>query len=444
MLLNISVFDCSIACGFAGALFVYTHRKFVTFIRSQKRLKAFLQKNRFIFPASVMCLISTVNYPAGLGQFNAGRLTNSEALNELFTNVTWSDASAYLNVNEKEILMRWAGPTNNVFLTLICFIVIRFIGAAMATALPVPSGVFMPVFTIGAAFGRLMGECIAVWFPRGIGGQTIVPGGYAIVGAAALSGSVTHTISTAVIVFELTGQMAHILPCVISVMIANAVAASLQPSFYDMIIQIKRLPYLPETLLNTKLFINKVSQQDSEVSQQDSEVSQQDSKVSQQDSEVSQQDSEVRQQDSKVSQQDSEVSQQDSEVSQQDSEVSQQDSEVSQQDSKVSQQASEVRQQDSKVSQQASEVSQQDSEVSQQDSEVSQQDSEVSQQDSEVSQQDSEVSQQDSKVSQQASEVRQQDSKVSQQASEVSQQDSEVSQQDSEVSQQAVSTKSSS
>ena len=69
---------------------------------------------------------------------------------------------------------------------------------------------------VGAAFGRLMGECMAVWFPRGIGGETIVPGGYAIVGAAALSGSVTHTISTAVIVFELTGQIAHILPCVVS------------------------------------------------------------------------------------------------------------------------------------------------------------------------------------------------------------------------------------
>ena len=53
------------------------------------------------------------------------QLTNSEALDELFTNVTWSDATAYLNVDEKEVLIRWAGPTNNVFLTLICFIVTR-------------------------------------------------------------------------------------------------------------------------------------------------------------------------------------------------------------------------------------------------------------------------------------------------------------------------------
>ncbi len=59
---------------------------------------------------------------------------------------------------------------------------------------------------------------MAVWFPHGIGGRSIVPGGYAIVGAAALSGSVTHTVSTSVIVFELTGHMAHVLPCVVSIL----------------------------------------------------------------------------------------------------------------------------------------------------------------------------------------------------------------------------------
>ena len=39
------------------------------------------------------------------------------------------------------------------------------------------NGVFL-----GAAFGRLLGEAMAAWFPNGIGGGKIVPGGYAIVG----------------------------------------------------------------------------------------------------------------------------------------------------------------------------------------------------------------------------------------------------------------------
>ena len=66
------------------------------------------------------------------------------------------------------------------------------------------------------------------------------------VGAAAMAGAVTHTISTSVIVFELTGQITHILPVMIAVLIANAIASLLQPSFYDSIILIKELPYLPD------------------------------------------------------------------------------------------------------------------------------------------------------------------------------------------------------
>ncbi|GBM33278.1 Chloride channel protein 2 [Araneus ventricosus] len=81
--------------------------------------------------------------------------------------------------------------------------------------------------------------------PFGSSVNKIIPGGYAVVGAAALSGSVTHTISTSVIVFELTGQMSHILPVILAVLIANGISQALQPSIYDSIIQIKKLPYLP-------------------------------------------------------------------------------------------------------------------------------------------------------------------------------------------------------
>ena len=145
-----------------------------------------------------------------------------------------------------------------------------------------------------------MGESMAVWFPDGIYGSLVVPGGYAIVGAAALSGSVTHTVSTSVIVFELTGQMSHVLPCIvgwallfnrinyhnlisfkysfqsslpvlvynssfqchisraslqIAVLISNAVAFHLQPSFYDMIIVLKGLPYITDNMAAESLLV---------------------------------------------------------------------------------------------------------------------------------------------------------------------------------------------
>ncbi|KAF3827374.1 hypothetical protein GH733_002860 [Mirounga leonina] len=229
-----------IASGFGGALFVYLNRKIVQVMRKQKTINRFLMKKRLLFPALVTLLISTLTFPPGFGQFMAGQ---KETLVTLFDNRTWVRQGLVEDLEPPGTSQAWSPPRANVFLTL-------FWMSALATTIPVPCGAFMPVFVIGAAFGRLVGESMAAWFPDGIHTDSstyrIVPGGYAVVGAAALAGAVTHTVSTAVIVFELTGQIAHILPVMIAVILANAVAQSLQPSLYDSIIRIKKLPYLPE------------------------------------------------------------------------------------------------------------------------------------------------------------------------------------------------------
>ncbi|XP_059931529.1 chloride channel protein 2b isoform X2 [Gadus macrocephalus] len=239
-----------IASGFGGALFVYLNRLIVQFIRKQKAINKFLMKKRLLYPALVTLLVSTLTFPPGFGQFMAGKLTQKEALVTLLDNRTWAKQGIAEDFDYLGHLQAWQHPQVNVFVTLVLFIVMKFWMSALATTIPVPCGAFMPVFVIGAAFGRLVGESMAAWFPDGIHTDgviyPIVPGGYAVVGAAALSGAVTHTVSTAVIVFELTGQISHILPVMIAVILANAVAQSLQPSLYDSIIRIKKLPYLPE------------------------------------------------------------------------------------------------------------------------------------------------------------------------------------------------------
>ncbi|NXL58838.1 CLCN2 protein, partial [Chordeiles acutipennis] len=239
-----------IASGFGGALFVYLNRKIVQFMRRQKTINRFLMKKRLLFPALVTLLISTLTFPPGFGQFMAGQLTQKDTLVTLFDNQTWAKHGLNNEFEYLGILEAWHHPRSNIFVTLVVFILMKFWMSALATTIPVPCGAFMPVFVIGAAFGRLVGESMAAWFPDGIHTDSntyrIVPGGYAVVGAAALSGAVTHTVSTAVIVFELTGQISHILPVMIAVILANAVAQSLQPSLYDSIIRIKKLPYLPE------------------------------------------------------------------------------------------------------------------------------------------------------------------------------------------------------
>ncbi|XP_077078728.1 chloride channel protein 2a isoform X3 [Siphateles boraxobius] len=257
-----------IASGFGGALFVYLNRIIVESMRKQKTINKFLLKKRLVYPAVVTLLISTLTFPPGFGQFMAGQLTQHESLVALFDNLTWykqgvAEEFAY----SSHVPQAWKHPQVNVFITLLLFIVMKFWMSAVATTMPVPCGAFMPVFLIAcvcklvkslesmcvaswAAFGRLVGESMAAVFPEGIHADNtvypIVPGGYAVVGAAALSGAVTHTVSTAVIVFELTGQISHILPVMIAVILANAVAQSLQPSLYDSIIRIQKLPYLPE------------------------------------------------------------------------------------------------------------------------------------------------------------------------------------------------------
>ncbi|XP_069038884.1 chloride channel protein 1 isoform X1 [Lepisosteus oculatus] len=237
-----------ISCGFLGAFFVYLNRQVVLFIRRQTVLTRFLTKHRLIYPGVVTFVIATLTFPPGFGQYMAGELMPRECINSLFDNLTWTKLSgSQQNLGRTSA---WVNPHINVFIVLLLFFVNKFWMSAISTTMPIPSGAFMPVFILGAAFGRLVGEIMATLFPNGILFDGIVyrilPGGYAVIGAAALAGAVTHTVSTAVICFELTGQISHILPMMVAVILANMVAQGLQPSLYDSIIQVKKLPYLPE------------------------------------------------------------------------------------------------------------------------------------------------------------------------------------------------------
>uniref|UniRef100_A0A7N5ZXD0 Chloride channel protein n=1 Tax=Anabas testudineus TaxID=64144 RepID=A0A7N5ZXD0_ANATE len=242
-----------ISCGFLGAFFVYLNRQVVLFMRRPTALTRFLTKHRLIYPGAVTLIIATFTFPPGFGQFMAGELMPRECINSLFDNFTWTKISAPSAPPSLGRSSAWLHPHVSVFVILLLFFIMKFWMSAVSTTMPIPSGAFMPVFILGAAFGRLVGEIMATLFPNGILFDGIVypilPGGYAVIGAAAMTGAVTHTVSTAVICFELTGQISHILPMMVAVILANMVAQGLQPSLYDSIIQVKKLPYLPELAL---------------------------------------------------------------------------------------------------------------------------------------------------------------------------------------------------
>ncbi|XP_046448305.1 chloride channel protein 2-like isoform X1 [Daphnia pulex] len=236
--------------GLCGAAFILFHRRYVLFMRKNKRISSFLQKNRFIYPGLMSLLITTLHFPLGLGQFLASTLSTRTQILHLFSNFTW--VSDDLTVEQAEIVSHWVTDSCSIFVNLSLYMLVTFFTTIWASTLPVPSGTVIPIFKMGAAFGRMIGEAMHLWFPEGvrIGGalSPILPGGYAIVGAAAFSAGLTHSISICVVISEMTGQIRHIIPVMIAVLVANAISTLLQPSLYDSIIMIKKLPYLPDII----------------------------------------------------------------------------------------------------------------------------------------------------------------------------------------------------
>ena len=84
----------------------------------------------------------------------------------------------------------------------------------IAVTTPIACGVFSPLFLFGAAFGRLYGELLDWATPED---RHITAGASAVVGAAAMAAGVTRTVSCAVMVFELTGQLNNMLPVLVAV-----------------------------------------------------------------------------------------------------------------------------------------------------------------------------------------------------------------------------------
>ncbi|KAF2704537.1 hypothetical protein K504DRAFT_449533 [Pleomassaria siparia CBS 279.74] len=107
----------------------------------------------------------------------------------------------------------------------------------------VPSGVIIPALDAGALFGRLIGQSIT----------SISPGIFAMVGSAAfLAGVCRMTISLAVIMFELTGQLEYVVPHMIAILVAKWVADAIsEEGVYDLAQEVLGHPFLdPDTAIS--------------------------------------------------------------------------------------------------------------------------------------------------------------------------------------------------
>lgn len=169
-------------------------------------------KRRLVHILSICITTALITYPLKIM-----RLSDRLFVNEVFRDQPLS-------------LPQWTQITEWPNVTLFIYICLKFATSILPCGSPLSIGVFGPLFTIGAAIGRLYGETLMKhWNPS----QS--PATYAVVGAACFASSATQTVSTSVIFFELTGQLSHMIPVMLACIVAYFVSGTIAPSIYDIL-----------------------------------------------------------------------------------------------------------------------------------------------------------------------------------------------------------------
>ncbi|KAF4671000.1 hypothetical protein FOZ61_006818 [Perkinsus olseni] len=133
----------------------------------------------------------------------------------------------------------YMGATEYSAGVLILAAVVIFVLTLLTYGLAIPMGLFIPNIMIGACIGRLIG----IWM-HPIGGSV---SSYAVVGAAGmLAGFSRMTISLTAIVVEITGDLPQLPYIMITVIVAKQVADLFTKGAYDLVLEIRQVPYLEE------------------------------------------------------------------------------------------------------------------------------------------------------------------------------------------------------
>ncbi|KAK1053635.1 hypothetical protein LTR74_016228 [Friedmanniomyces endolithicus] len=154
-------------------------------------------------------------------------------------------------------------PTQERIPDIILYLCVAFIIKAALTVITfgikVPAGTYVPSMVIGGLLGRIVGHAmqyLTLRYPDipmfancpkdGNPESCVVPGVYALVAAGATMCGVTRlSVTLAVILFELTGSLEHVLPFSLGVLIAKWTADAVEPlSIYDLLTDMNAYPYL--------------------------------------------------------------------------------------------------------------------------------------------------------------------------------------------------------
>ena len=141
------------------------------------------------------------------------------------------------SANDNSIQDDWQHPGEGWYLLISCFF--KYILTVLGLSCTMPSGVFGPMFTVGALLGRFYGHLIYIIF--GINMESA----FAMAASAGAFSGFSHTISSALMVFELAGQTKYLPYLLITGLIANLIGQGLSMGIFDVLLAIKNLPYLP-------------------------------------------------------------------------------------------------------------------------------------------------------------------------------------------------------
>lgn len=229
--------------GVMGALFIKASRLWAKTFR-----KLTFVKNHPMLEVFIVALVT------GLVSFNNRylRLPVAELLYELAAPCSsFSDSGTTLCPTQE-------GISSTIQYLLIAFI-IKAILTTVTFGIKVPAGIYVPSMVVGGLLGRIVGhgvQILVLKYPDlallagcendGNPESCVVPGVYALVAAGATMCGVTRlSVTLAVILFELTGSLEHVLPFSLGVLIAKWTADALEPlSIYDLLTDMNGYPYL--------------------------------------------------------------------------------------------------------------------------------------------------------------------------------------------------------
>ncbi|KAF2456442.1 chloride channel protein 3 [Lineolata rhizophorae] len=154
-------------------------------------------------------------------------------------------------------------PTKDQIPTVVWYLCGAFVIKAFLTTITfgikVPAGIYVPSMVVGGLLGRTIGHIVQYlalhYANTGLFGTChaddspeacVVPGVYAMVAAGATMCGVTRlSITLAVILFELTGSLDHVMPFSIGVLVSKWTADALEPlSIYDLLTDMNSYPFL--------------------------------------------------------------------------------------------------------------------------------------------------------------------------------------------------------